>query len=511
MSRFILDVHETFGITMLLIEHDMAVVMSIAEQVVVLDFGQLHRRRHRRRGAARRRGDRGVPRPRSGGGMSDATTLPGLLEALATRRPDGVAFRQKRLGIWRAVTWSRYLERVREVALALDEMGVGAGDRVAVFADNGPRWLYADLGIQALGAASVGVYPALDPAEAASAIALSGATHRLLRRPGAGGQAPRAPRGRARRRAHRRLRRHRPAHAGVRRCAARGLRRLRRPRSRARRRAPGPLRRAPRRADGRRGGDGRLHLGHDRRSGADSCSARPARSRWRGSSRLRSGSGSRTRATRCFRSPTRRPASSTPTPRSSSGRRSASRSRSRPSRPTSSRPRPRSSPRRRACSSASGATSSSGWATPAGSSACRTAGAMGRMLAATDARSAGRRGATRRVLARPPPRRRRREAPGGARERALRGHRRLVRGAGLAALVLGARRSRPGAVRPGRDRRDRDHAGRRARPRHGRAADRSRRRGPPRRRAAARARARHRDRNARRVGGDGRGRLVRDR
>jgi branched-chain amino acid transport system ATP-binding protein len=39
MSRFILDVHETFGITMLLIEHDMAVVMSIAEQVVVLDFG----------------------------------------------------------------------------------------------------------------------------------------------------------------------------------------------------------------------------------------------------------------------------------------------------------------------------------------------------------------------------------------------------------------------------------------------------------------------------------------
>ena len=50
------------------------------------------------------------------------------------------------------------------------------GDRVAVFADNGPRWLYADLGIQSLGAASVGVYPALDPAEAASAIALSGAT-----------------------------------------------------------------------------------------------------------------------------------------------------------------------------------------------------------------------------------------------------------------------------------------------------------------------------------------------
>jgi branched-chain amino acid transport system ATP-binding protein len=40
MSQFILDVHETLGVTILLIEHDMGVVMDIAEQVVVLDFGR---------------------------------------------------------------------------------------------------------------------------------------------------------------------------------------------------------------------------------------------------------------------------------------------------------------------------------------------------------------------------------------------------------------------------------------------------------------------------------------
>ncbi|MFL5217959.1 MAG: ABC transporter ATP-binding protein, partial [Microvirga sp.] len=40
MSRFVLDVHETLGVTMVLIEHDMGVVMDLAEHVVVLDFGR---------------------------------------------------------------------------------------------------------------------------------------------------------------------------------------------------------------------------------------------------------------------------------------------------------------------------------------------------------------------------------------------------------------------------------------------------------------------------------------
>jgi branched-chain amino acid transport system ATP-binding protein len=40
MARFILDVHERHGKTILLIEHDMGLVMDIADRVVVLDFGQ---------------------------------------------------------------------------------------------------------------------------------------------------------------------------------------------------------------------------------------------------------------------------------------------------------------------------------------------------------------------------------------------------------------------------------------------------------------------------------------
>jgi len=39
MARFILDVHEQRQTTLVLIEHDMGLVMDIAQRVVVLDFG----------------------------------------------------------------------------------------------------------------------------------------------------------------------------------------------------------------------------------------------------------------------------------------------------------------------------------------------------------------------------------------------------------------------------------------------------------------------------------------
>ena len=40
MARFILDIQEELGITIVLVEHDMGLVMDIADRIMVLDFGQ---------------------------------------------------------------------------------------------------------------------------------------------------------------------------------------------------------------------------------------------------------------------------------------------------------------------------------------------------------------------------------------------------------------------------------------------------------------------------------------
>jgi branched-chain amino acid transport system ATP-binding protein len=40
MARFIIDIKEEMDITIMMVEHDMGVVMDLAERIMVLDFGQ---------------------------------------------------------------------------------------------------------------------------------------------------------------------------------------------------------------------------------------------------------------------------------------------------------------------------------------------------------------------------------------------------------------------------------------------------------------------------------------
>lgn len=93
----------------------------------------------------------------------------------ARAHPNQVAFRHFHLGVWQDVTWREYRERVQRIALGLAELGVSAGDRVAVMGDACPEWLYLDLACQSIGAIPFGVYVTSPPEDVAYLVEDAGA------------------------------------------------------------------------------------------------------------------------------------------------------------------------------------------------------------------------------------------------------------------------------------------------------------------------------------------------
>ena len=92
-------------------------------------------------------------------------TLPRLLMHNAERLGTKVALREKEFGLWQTVTWRQFGDHVRAFALGLVALGLRRGDTVAIIGDNRPEWLYAELGAQAVGAVSVGIYQDSAPEE----------------------------------------------------------------------------------------------------------------------------------------------------------------------------------------------------------------------------------------------------------------------------------------------------------------------------------------------------------
>jgi len=89
-----------------------------------------------------------------------------VFDSLAERRarprfflPDG--------NDWRAVTWGAFADQIKHAALFLGAVGLGAGDRAAIFAANRVEWISAALGIQAAGGVMVPIYPASTAEQAA--------------------------------------------------------------------------------------------------------------------------------------------------------------------------------------------------------------------------------------------------------------------------------------------------------------------------------------------------------
>ena len=81
------------------------------------------------------------------------------VKELGERFPESIALRNKEFGIWNEISYLEFWNRSTYLASALMFYGVKKGEKVAVHSENRPEWFISDLGIQAVGAVTVGLYP----------------------------------------------------------------------------------------------------------------------------------------------------------------------------------------------------------------------------------------------------------------------------------------------------------------------------------------------------------------
>ena len=105
---------------------------------------------------------------------STPTTVTALAALAGERFTDQIAARHKVDGEWRDLTYAQVSEAIVEVALGLIDLGVKAGDRVAILADTRLEWTLASYGISVAGAIVVPVYPTNSPRECAWVLGNSG-------------------------------------------------------------------------------------------------------------------------------------------------------------------------------------------------------------------------------------------------------------------------------------------------------------------------------------------------
>ncbi|OED38869.1 long-chain fatty acid--CoA ligase [Chromatiales bacterium (ex Bugula neritina AB1)] len=85
-------------------------------------------------------------------------TFPQYLLRNASQYGSRPAMRHKDLGVWQSWTWSELRTQIQYFSLGLQQLGIKAGDKVAVVGSNRPRLYWSFAALQALGAVPVPVY-----------------------------------------------------------------------------------------------------------------------------------------------------------------------------------------------------------------------------------------------------------------------------------------------------------------------------------------------------------------
>ena len=91
--------------------------------------------------------------------VAGCDTIPKLFQLRVAEWGARTAFREKRLGIWRATSWRDYGDRAKWTGLGLVSLGLQRGEVVSILAETMPEWLYADMGVMGAGGVSNGIYP----------------------------------------------------------------------------------------------------------------------------------------------------------------------------------------------------------------------------------------------------------------------------------------------------------------------------------------------------------------
>jgi len=86
-------------------------------------------------------------------------TLPEIIYKGLNNHPGGLFASTKRDGKWHNTDLNSFKEKVKYFALGLHDLGVRAGDKVAIHSVNSTEWIICDLAILSIGAASVPIYP----------------------------------------------------------------------------------------------------------------------------------------------------------------------------------------------------------------------------------------------------------------------------------------------------------------------------------------------------------------
>lgn len=90
--------------------------------------------------------------------LAGESSIPGLCLNAALRHGKADALNYRSEGKWFPISASAFVERVKNVALGLAELGIRPGDRIALLSENRPEWSIADLAILSLGAINVPIY-----------------------------------------------------------------------------------------------------------------------------------------------------------------------------------------------------------------------------------------------------------------------------------------------------------------------------------------------------------------